>query len=178
MNKFLKIFAVSVILSGVGFLPSKVSAQQVNCDNATIQDTGAGSTNEIICQDETTIVIQCSNNTIIRVNIDQNSDTGGATNGENTNSLGSTTGDAANDQATDIDIDALCAEQTPITPVTTITTPTTPATTNPQPTIIKKLPKTGETTLFEKTLIGAVSLLGLSVIASTSLRIYRRLGIK
>ena len=127
MKKIFQSLMVSAFFVGVGLPASSVSAESSSCSDAEITNTGPESENKIICQDENTVVIQCTNGTIVNVDINQDSNSGDADNSGNTNGGNASTGDANNNSNAEVDVDNACGsstetvkvaqeEPTPVTP--------------------------------------------------------------
>ena len=160
-----------------------VSAQQANCNDASISDTGAGSENKIICQDSNTVVIQCTNNTIVRIDLNQNSQSGNASSDSNTNAGSTTTGNASNESNNNIDVNSACGEaatteQTP-TPVKPEETPVaTPVATPVVAKTATVLPNTGNETKVMTAGVITASVAGAAILAQTGISLFRKFSIK
>ena len=153
MKKVLQLLVVPAFLMGVTVWSFGASASAIPCDDVTISNTGPSSENRILCQDETSITIQCSNNTIVTIDINQDAGSGDAEVEGNTNGGNANSGDANNNSEVEVDVNNVCGDTsteetpeqptTPVTPASTTTTTPTDAAPVSKPTV-KSLPNTGE----------------------------------
>lgn len=157
-------------------IPYAAANTRQQCQDITISNTGAGSINEIVCEGNYDITIECENDTKLKINVEQDAESGNATVTQNTTGGTAKTGDAVNLSDLDALIENNCFEEeiTP-TPTPTPTPPAivTPPTTNtPAPQTLaaatKKpalLPKTGSTNATHITL--AVALVSALIIVTS-----------
>lgn len=132
MKRFLQGAIIAIV--SVGFLGSTSQAQAA-CPEATITNTGPGSTNVIECVSASEVAVTCTNNIYVVTSNSQNAGSGDGTDDNNTTSGNVITGSATNENGTVVQIGATCVSQT-----ATPTTPTTPSTPMPVPT---PAPQTG-----------------------------------
>lgn len=187
MKRLMQIIA-AVVLS-VGLSTSVVSAQastSFECGEISITNgNGTDSVNRIVCENDTDIVINCSNDIRINVENDQDADSGNATGNGNTSVGDITTGDAENRSLVEANVEAACAAaktaQTPPAPV--VPTGTQPAgqgrgavqgaaTTKKVP--VAALPNTGPNTLVNGIALSAAGVGTLASLLHVGLSSYRR----
>ena len=177
MKKLLQILAIPVLALALISTGSTVGAQaSQSCKDTVITNTGPNSTNEIVCDDDTQIVIKCTNGTVIRIDVDQDANSGDAEVGDNTNGGDAGSGDAGNEANVDVDVDNACATatETPEEPTTPVT-PVTPESAKPiQPTKTTSLPSTGEMTAEMKAGLAVGILLSLAVATRIGVSLFRK----
>jgi hypothetical protein len=179
---------IAAVVLSVGLSTSVAAAQSgsFECGDLSITNgNGTDSTNTITCENETDIVIRCSNDIRIDVDNDQDADSGNATANGNTTVGDITTGDAENKSFVEANIEAACAAaktaQTPPAPVVpTGTQPTAPAggqggsAATPKKVAVAALPNTGPATLVNGIALSAAGVGTLASLLHVGLSSYRR----
>jgi hypothetical protein len=179
------------IITSLAFMGGVASAQAPSTcadGEATITNTGPGSTNEITCVDSTKVHVTCSNNIYVVNNSDQIAGSGDATNGGNTTGGSSITGNAINENGTTVEIGASCA------PAAVVTTPPapTPTPTSPQPVTgfggrgagapevvaVAALPNTSSNPILDVALVSAISLAVALVLSRLGILAYRQSALR
>ena len=148
------IFSIVVISGGS-------AGAQSACDNATIEGTGEGSNNEVICNENTTITAVCENGTWIDVRNSQQSGSGNANSSGNTTGGGATSGSATNQNGQTVQIGASCAAASSVTPPPAPTPAPTPGSGGGQvlsSSSIAVLPHTSNTPATTSLLMGVAAL--------------------
>lgn len=187
MKKFLRMLAASFV--GVGMFTGVASAAVAAdpCPTGTIQNTGAGSNNSIVCETTVDTRVTCVNGIYVVGQNGQQATTGGASGSGNTSGGVVVTGDARNDNDVTVTVGASCAAA-PVTP-TTPTTPTTPSTSaptvspaattsTPAQQTVASLPKTGTNNTAQTVLMTGL-VLGAGIAATQfGMVAYRRLFVK
>lgn len=180
--------ALVAIVVSAGFV-GNVAQAQVNpnpdpvCTSIVISNTGTGSNNSGVCTVITNVVVTCVNNIYVLNENDQEAVTGEAEELGNTSGSAAITGDATNENGTNVQIGADCGEatETPTTP-TNPETPATPTASTPeksQPaTKVAALPYTATNPATTIAMIGAVVAAVALIATVAGLAIYRRNALK
>lgn len=139
MKKLLVASLASVLT--ISFAPAAVLAQECNISN-----TGPGSVNE--CVDENEVECDVTNDNNVDIDNDNDQDAGSGDAGDNSNTTGGDTnsGDASNDNGTDVDVDIDndgCVPENETTPPTGGQGGGTPETTPAVQGASTELPETG-----------------------------------
>lgn len=180
MKKVYSLLVIPMLIFGMMAIASEVSAQTVVCDNNSINNTGAGSTNTITCKTDTSVVVECNNNVNITFNDSQISQTGDVEVNGNTIGGNATSGNSINEKASGIDVAAVCAAlEKPVTPPVT-PTPVTPEAVTPTPApqpapSVAVLPETSNSaTSIEKAAVFAAAAGAIAFTVMLSAKLYRR----
>jgi hypothetical protein len=136
MTKLMRLLSVPVLVlaAAIAFVGVSTVSAQETCDDVVISNTGAGSNNEVTCEGDYQITIECKNDTQIVIDVNQNAGeenegqggSGDATVSQNTTGGSAQSGDSVNLS----EIDALiennnCLEEE-VAVVTEPEVPTTP----------------------------------------------------
>jgi len=169
MNKLLQIIpATALSVAFVGAVAGTANA--ATCDG-TIEVTGAGSVNTIVCNEISDISYECDNNVLILNYNKQSGESGEATVDLNTGSGDAISGSVINDNQTVTDLSTACGPTA--APIQDEETPGRGSFTPPEQTI-ENLPNTSSNIIAPLVIVG---LAGTAVIAAISLlaaTLYRR----
>jgi hypothetical protein len=194
MNKIAQSFLAAII--SVGFMGGIAGAQSADC-SGTISNTGADSTNIVGCDTSTTVKVTCKNGIYVKNDNTQDSSTGSINNSNNTSTGSTTTGNAINENGTQVKIGASCATAEAAQPVTPTVQPSggkgsvgggggaagglgatlAPASLAPR-TEVAALPNTASNPIGAIALTGAASLAGILSLSRIAVGGYRRFALK
>lgn len=181
-----EIAAILVVFAmSLGFTGGTATAQQANCDSIVITNTGPNSNNQGVCVVNTTVSVTCVNNVYVLNQNDQTAVTGQASSLGNTSGGPAITGNAQNENGTNVQIGATCSVPVPPTPPTP--TPETPEVPTPPETPVTPAQPTAEVTVLPYTAanatvtwvaIGIAAALTALVTTLGGLAIYRKRALK
>lgn len=186
MKRFMR--GIVAVIIAAGIMGGPAYAQQA-CDGAlVISDTGPGSTNEIKCVDSSTVRVTCTNDVYVVNNNSQTSESGDATNSNNTTGGSSITGSATNENGTTVQIGASCvaapvvttSEEKPNQPtpgkgaglVAGVNTAAAPSTQQ-----VALLPNTAGNSIVETIITGIATLIGIIAASRLAIVLHRRIAL-
>lgn len=155
--KYMRGLLVAIIST---FIIGNVVGAQSGCD-AEIGETGPGSNNEVICEENTNITVVCQNGIYVVVDNDQDSESGNANNSGNTTGGNATSGNATNENGQTVEIGSSCAAASPVTPPPAPTPTPTPGSGSGQvlsSSSVAVLPNTSNTPVTTSLLVGAAAI--------------------
>lgn len=175
MKKVLQIVAAAVLSVAALSVP----ANAADCDVLSINNTGTGSNNQVVCNVTRNVTVVCVNNVYTLDSNSQSAVSGDASSQGNTVTSGTViTGNATNTNGQNVIIGASCNENAaPVSPTPSVT-PTTPGQGGVTPAAPKALPNTSANSMLS---VVAVSLLvAAAIVAGSRLAVaaYRRIGSK
>lgn len=171
-----KVFSVLIatVVSTL-FIGATVGAQVKNCDVLSINNTGTGSNNQVVCNVTTNVTVECNNNIYVLDSNSQTAASGAASSQGNVTAGTVVTGNATNSNGQTVAIGAACGTSAVATPTPT---PTTPGQGSTTPTTPKALPNTASNSALT-IIIGSLAAAAAVVVASRlAVATYRRIGSK
>ena len=187
MKKISQILIAAALAVGLTGFGSVANAQTppTDCDVIVINGTGSGSTNVVECYVKYDATVTCDNGFYVLNQADQTAITGMAQAAGNTNPGAAISGNAKNENGTDVTVGLKCeATTTPVTPVTpttpekpvTSTTPATPAAAPVQK--VAALPNTASNSIVQTVVFSLVVIATAAIASRVAIAAYRRSTLK